>query len=163
MIAMKILRAAALLLTIAGGSAAAHYYEFGGLEIIHPWARATVPSARNGVVYVTIANTGDAADRLIGAESAAAERVELHRHVVEDGVARMRAIEAIGIAPGETTRLAPGGHHIMLFGLTGPLVEWSTFPLTLIFEQAGAIEVEVMIESAVASAPAEDHGEHNAE
>jgi copper(I)-binding protein len=156
------LRALGLFFLLFGaGAAAAHYYEIGGLQIIDPWARATVPSAANGVVYVAISNEGETPDRLIAVETAMAERAELHTVLMEDGVAKMRAIEAIELAPGETALLEPGGDHIMLFGLKGPLIEGETLALRLVFEVAGPIEIELIVEAA--GAGADDHSEHGAE
>lgn len=155
------LRVIALLLLFVAGSAAAHYYEIGGLQFIHPWARATVPSAKNGAVYVEISNEGDMADRLVAVASPAAERAELHIVLMEDGVAKMRPLDALDLAPGETVLLEPGGIHIMLFGLKGPLVEGETLALTLTFEKAGAIDIELTIEAA--GAAADDHGDHSSE
>ncbi|MEX2200545.1 MAG: copper chaperone PCu(A)C [Dongiaceae bacterium] len=156
----RLLHITALFLLFVAGSAAAHYDEIGGLQIIHPWARATVPSASNGVVYVAIANEGETPDRLIAVETAIAERAELHTVLMEDGVAKMRAIEAIELAPGETVLLEPGGDHIMLFGLKGPLIEGETLALRLIFEVAGPIDIELTVEAV--GADGDDHGDHDA-
>ncbi|MDZ4737330.1 MAG: copper chaperone PCu(A)C [Rhodospirillaceae bacterium] len=159
----RLLRIVAVMLLFVSGSAAAHCYEIGGLQIIHPWARATVPSAQNGVVYVAISNEGDTADRLVAVASPAAARAELHTILMEDGVAKMRPLDAIEIAPGETAPLEPGGDHIMLLGLKGPLVEGHKLALTLTFEKAGAIDIELTIEAAGAGAHADDHSEHQTE
>ncbi|MEX0810038.1 MAG: copper chaperone PCu(A)C [Dongiaceae bacterium] len=159
----RLLRIVTVMLLFVAGSAAAHYYEIGGLQIIHPWARATVPSAKNGAIYVAISNEGDTADRLIAVETPMAERAELHTVLMEDGVAKMRPLEALDLLPGETALLEPGGIHIMLFGLKGPLVEGETLALTLTFEKAGAIDIELTIEGAGAGADAEDHSKHETE
>jgi hypothetical protein len=158
----RMLRALCLFFLLIGtGSAAAHYYEIGGLRIVHPWARATVPSAANGVVYVAISNEGDTPDRLIAVETAIAARAELHTVLMEDGVAKMRPIAAIELAPGETALLEPGGDHIMLFGLKGPLIEGEMLAVRLVFEVAGPIDIELIVEPAGAGAG--DHSEHSSE
>jgi copper(I)-binding protein len=64
-----------------------------------------------------------------------------------EGVMRMRQVEAIELPAGETTALQPGGLHIMLFSLQGPLVEGETYPLTLTLEAAGPVELEVQVEA----------------
>jgi periplasmic copper chaperone A len=128
------------------GTAHAHDFKAGDLHIDHPWARATAPQQPNGAAYFTVANEG-AADRLLEAQSPVADRVELHTHDVDSaGVMRMRQVEAIDLPPGETTALEPGGLHVMLIGLENRLVEGEAFPLTLVFEKAGAVEVEVAVE-----------------
>ena len=129
------------------GTALAHDFKAGDLHIDHPWARATAPQQQNGAAYFTVANEG-AADRLLEAQSPVASRVELHTHDVDSaGVMRMRQVEAIDLPAGETTALRPGGLHVMLIGLEDRLVEGEALPLTLVFEKAGAVEVEVAVEA----------------
>ncbi len=146
--------------------AAAHEYKVGQLTIEHPWARASAGNARTGAAFLTVVSAAAEPDRLLSASTPAAASAELHTHMMEsDGVMKMRAVEAVELAPGAATRLAPGGFHIMLMGLTGPLLEDTTFPLTLRFERAGEITVDVMVESVAAKggephdgdAPAADH------
>jgi copper(I)-binding protein len=77
--------------------------------------------------------------------------------VIKDGdVMRMREVQAIELAPGSKTELKPGGYHIMLMDLAGPLKAGDRFPLTLVFEKAGEITVHIMVEKM--SGPAPDHG-----
>lgn len=145
-----------------GSAASAHEFKLGDLMIDHPWACPTIGKTPNGAAYMTLSIHGRDADRLLRAESAVAKRVELHGHLVEDGIVKMRPVEAIEIAAGEPTLLRPGGLHVMLMGLKAPLVEGTYFPLTLVFEHAGRLEVEVKVEAAAASEPPEtkghDHG-----
>jgi hypothetical protein len=137
-----ILAAAGLLLAHA---AAAHEFTLGELSIGHPWARPAVTA--NGAAYFTIVNHGATADRLIGAGSAVAERAELHTHQVDaEGIARMRPVQAVEVAPGGTVAFAPGGLHVMLLGLSSPLQAGTSFPLTLRFEQAGTVDLQVAVE-----------------
>lgn len=141
----------------------AHDYQAGDLFIDHPWARATAPQQRNGAAYLTVTNNGTAADRIVAAESPVAGRVELHTHEVDAaGVMRMRQVEAIELPAGETVGLRPGGLHVMLIGLADRLVEGETFPLTLVLEQAGEVDLEVTVEAVtygVGDAPAMGHGQ----
>lgn len=127
----------------------AHDYTLGDLKIGHPWAR--VSAAQNGAAYMTITATAAMGDRLVSAASPAAGRVELHTHVMEGEVMRMRQVPAIEVKPGEPTALKPGGLHVMLLGLKKPLTEGYAFPLTLTFERAGKIEVEVKVQKDEAS------------
>ncbi|HRY23892.1 MAG: copper chaperone PCu(A)C [Geminicoccaceae bacterium] len=127
------------------GTVQANELTVGEITIDHPWARATAAQQANGAAYLVVDNGGEA-DRILGAASPVAGRVELHNHIDDNGVMRMRRVEAIDLPAGETTALAPGGLHIMLFELGAPLVVGETFPLTLTLEQAGAVEVEVTVE-----------------
>lgn len=125
----------------------AHEFKLGELIVDHPWARASIGQARNGAAYLVVNNGGEAADTLLRVETPVAERAELHSHSMEDGVMKMRPVEGgIEVAPGSPTVLKPAGLHIMLFGLEAPLMEGERFAMTLIFEKAGEIEVEVAIE-----------------
>jgi copper(I)-binding protein len=97
---------------------------------------------------MTLKNNGSAPDRLISATSPAARVVELHTHIREGDVMRMRPVADIPIPPGQTVHLRPGGLHIMLIGLTEPLRQGATVPLTLRFERAGEVQVTLSVESA---------------
>lgn len=128
--------------------ATAHEYRLGGLEIVHPWARASAEGAKNGAAYLDIVSHAETPDRLIAARSPQAASTELHMHMSENGIMTMRPVEAVEIAPGEHVVMRPGSFHIMLLGLSGPLVEGQSFPLVLTFGKAGEIEVSVTIASA---------------
>lgn len=149
--------AAFALAALVATSAFAHDFKLGDLVIDHPWARASIGKAKAGAAYLTITNGGGEADRLISAETPAAKRAELHTHVMKDGVMKMRRLEAVEVAPGEPTVFQPGGLHVMLMGLKAPLTEGETFPLTLNFEKAGAVEITVKIESPKSMEPAMKH------
>lgn len=144
-------------------SAPAHEYKLDALTIEHPWARATIGQSKTGAAYLVVNNGGAEADRLIRVETAAAGRAELHTHSVEDGVMKMRQVQAIAVEPGSPAVLKPGGLHVMLFELKTPLQEGAHFPMTLVFEKAGAIEVEVAVEGiAEMDGGHGDHGGHRA-
>ena len=151
-------------LAVAAMPAIAHDYSIAGIEIGHPWTRATSPSARVGVGYLTLTNNGDTADRLVGASSPAAARAELHMTEMSDGIMRMRAVpDGLEIPPGGTVELAPGGYHLMLMELAQPIAEGDAVPLMLEFEHAGSVEVELMAGSAGATGGAapDQHGGHH--
>ena len=138
---------------------AAQEVQAGDLTIEHPHARATVVVQKNGTAYMVIRNRGSEPDRLLGARTGEAQAAELHGTTVSpEGVARMRPAEAVEIPPGGEAKLAPGGLHLMLVQLKGPLVEGTTFPMTLVFERAGEVEVEVMVEGLGGGG---GHGEHD--
>ncbi|NJO38949.1 MAG: copper chaperone PCu(A)C [Rhizobiales bacterium] len=120
----------------------------GDVMIHDGWARASLGSNPNSAAYMTLENHGDTADKLIKAASPAAEKAELHTHIMENDIAKMRPVEAIEVAPGEPTVLQPGGLHVMLMGLTGKLEEGGTMPVTLTFENAGEVTLDLPIKSA---------------
>ncbi|GGB44062.1 hypothetical protein GCM10011502_16740 [Oceanisphaera marina] len=142
---LKMLLASALLL--GSTAASAHDYHAGELDIAHPWSRPLPPVATTGVAYLKVTNKGDSDDVLLSAESPVAEKVEIHTHVKDGDMMKMRQLEELVIpAHGEQT-LAPGGHHLMLMGLKQVPVEGERFPVTLHFKQAGAVEVEVAVDA----------------
>lgn len=122
------------------------------VEIVEPWARASL-AGRNSAAYMTIVNHGAAQDRLVAAASPVARVVELHTHRMDNGVMRMRPVEAIEVNVGEPAVLRPGGLHVMLIGLTRDLKAGETVPLTLRFETAGERTVEVPVLPAGAAGP----------
>jgi periplasmic copper chaperone A len=140
----SLLTAAALLL--AAGNAFAHSYKLGSLEIGHPWARATPPTAPTAGGFLSVTNTGTVSDRLISVSSPAAETVQIHEMKMEGNVMRMREYEGgLEIAPGATVTLAPGNLHLMMMGLKAPFKQGEKVPMTLVFEKAGKIDVELMV------------------
>lgn len=133
----------------------AHEFKVGDLEIAHPWSRATGQS-RPAVGYLKIRNNGKTPDRLLGASTRIAEHVMLHANIVENGVAKMTPAEGIEIPPGGELVLAPKGeYHLMIMGLKQKLTEGDTFPVTLIFEHAGKVDVTFL----TAAAGATDSGD----
>ncbi|GEO37580.1 hypothetical protein SAE02_17280 [Skermanella aerolata] len=145
-------------LCLAGwsGNAGAHGYKAGSIEVEHPWARSTAPSAPSGAVYMVLSNEGKDADRLISASTPIAEKAELHTHIADDGIMRMRPVSAVEVVPGSPTPFAPGGLHVMLLGLKQSLVSGKAFPLTLNFEKSGSVTIQVEIQGAGAMQPS--HG-----
>lgn len=113
------------------------------IKVHEPWARASILSSRPGAAYVTIEST--TGDRLVVASTPVAKRVMIHNLEASDGIARMKHLEELEIPAGQPVTLAPGGMHLMLMGLRGKLVEGTTFPMTLGFEKAGEITVDVSV------------------
>jgi hypothetical protein len=149
---------ALLALLLMALPAAAHDYKLGALEISQPWARATPPTAPTGGGYLSVKNTGTTPDRLISASSPAAGIVQVHEMKMEGNVMRMREIDGpLEIKPGETVTLAPGGMHLMMMGLKAPLKQGEKVPLTLVFEKAGKIDVELVVVPIGATPSAHEH------
>ena len=142
---------AALLLAMP---AAAQEVRAGDLSITRPWTRAAGQNG-TGAGFLAIANRGTAADRLVGASSPVARVTEIHTHMREGDILRMRPVPAIDIPPGETVTLQPGGFHLMLIGLKEPLIQGQTVPVTLRFERAGEVQVNLTILPAGARGPVE--------
>ncbi len=126
------------------------------VTVEQPWARATAEHAENGAAYATL--TAGAADRLTGASTPVAARVEVHEIVHDNGVMRMRELaDGLKLEAGKKVTLAPGGYHLMLTGLKQPLKPGETFPLTLNFAAEPAVTVTVTVTAPGASAAPMDH------
>ena len=153
---MRILSTAvALAAALATGSCPALDVAAGSLRIRHPIARATAPGQQTSGAYMTIVNDG-AADRLVAASAPVAASVELHEMKLEGDVMRMRRVDGIELGGGRSVDLQPGGYHVMFLGLTGPLLDGSSFPMTLHFEKAGDVAIRVEVRSPAAE-PAPHH------
>jgi periplasmic copper chaperone A len=124
----------------------AHQFELGKLVIGHPWSRPTPAGMSMGVAYLSITNNGAEPDVLIGASSAAAASVQIHQTTISEGMARMRPLAEVKIAPGATVKIEPGGIHLMLVDLHEPLQPGKSVPLTLEFRHAGKVTVQLSVE-----------------
>jgi copper(I)-binding protein len=131
------------------------------IQIETPWARATPGGATTGAAYMTIDNKSKSADRLTGASSDVAKRLQIHEMKVVNGVMKMREITGgLSLPAGGSVTLKPGGYHVMLIGLNKALKEGEKFPLTLVFEKAGKVSIEVPVQSVGAmhsNTPSMDH------
>ena len=138
------------LLAVAGVAAAA---QTPTVKVEHAWARATPGGAKTAALYMTLLNKGGDDDRLVSVATPVAGQAEVHSTTTENGVMRMRPVEALDVKAGTSTILKPGGYHVMLMDLKAPLVAGQSFAVTLTFENAGKIDVTVTVEKAGATAP----------
>jgi copper(I)-binding protein len=146
---------AALLAALLAAPAGAEEVKAGDLVITQAWTRATPGGARTGGGFLTIENKGSTADRLIGGSGDIADRIEVHEMSMKDGVMTMRPLEkGLAIGPGKTVKLAPGGYHLMMFELKGPLKQGDKVPLTLEFERAGKVKLTFDVQGIGAPGPA---------
>lgn len=147
MIAPAPLRAAVALVAaaLAASAPAAEPQRVGAVEIARPWVRATLGTVSVTAGYMVLRSTDGKPDRLLGAATPAAERVELHAHAMEGGVARMREVPAIEVPGTGAVALEPGGFHLMIVGVKAPLAAGATIRLTLRFERAGVGEIVVPV------------------
>ena len=157
---MKFLRSilAATAVASAALGAAAHGFKAGDIDIGHPYARVTLPGQPTGGAYMSFDNHG-APDRLVSVQTAAAKSVELHSSTLEGDVMRMRQVDAIDLPANKAIVLQPGGWHLMLIGLKAPLKQGDSFPMTLKFEKAGEVVVDVKVQAVPPATPA-SHAHH---
>lgn len=137
------------LLCLAAGISPA----LGQVKVEAAWARPTVPGQQGGGGFMTLHS--ERADRLLGGSTPLAERFELHSMSMQGDVMQMRQVEAIALPAGQKVELKPGGLHVMFIGLKQPLTQGSKVPVTLRFERAGDVKVEMAVMSR--PAPASEH------
>jgi hypothetical protein len=136
------------------GAALAQEVRAGDLVITRAWARATPGGAKVGGAYLTIENKGATADRLTGGSADIAGKVEVHEMATKNGVMTMRPLDSgLTIDPGKTVKLAPGGYHLMMFGLKSPLKQGDKVPVTLDFEKAGQVKLSFDVQGVGAQGP----------
>lgn len=147
---------AALIMTAAAASASAC-----GLQIKDGWARATVEGMNMSGAFMVIHNCNKTDDRLTGGSSPVAERVEVHTHINDNGVMRMREVEGgLTLPAGAHTELKPGSYHIMFMGLKRPLKAGETVPVTLTFKNAKPHTVQLPVQTAPKTS-AHSHHHHS--
>ena len=144
LLAAPLLAAFALL-----GSAVAH----AEVIVAEPWVRATVPAQKATGAFMQIRNTSDAERKLVKAESPVAKTVELHNHVNENGVMKMRPVTHIVVPAHGKAELKPGSYHVMLIDLKAPLKEGEAVPLTLSFDDGSTQRVDAPVRKPHDGAP----------
>lgn len=130
------------------------------ITVQEAYARSAMPGAKTGAAFMVIANSGDEDDRLVSVASDAAAKVELHTHKDEgNGVMKMVHVEEGFVIPAQGEHvLQRGGDHVMFMGLTAPFEQGSTVAVTLSFEKAGDVDVEIPVD--LERQP--EHGSHGA-
>jgi copper(I)-binding protein len=129
----------------------------GDIEVRDAWIRQPPPGA-NAAAYMTIANAGESARRLVAVRSDVADRLELHRTTVENGVARMTRVEEVELPAGAEVALAPRGLHLMLIKPKS-LSEGDSIELTLELDGGEVLAVTVAVRKHAAGAG--DHAGHH--
>ena len=131
-----------------------------GIQVEEPWARASVEGMKMSGAFMKINNDTNAQDFLVGGNSPVAERVEVHTHVNDNGVMRMREVKGgVPLEAKGVTELKPGSYHVMFMGLKKPLKEGETVPVTLKFKKAKPITVDVPVKNVPKAA--DDAHNHN--
>jgi periplasmic copper chaperone A len=154
-ISLSRLAYAVLISTLLAAPAGAQEVRAGDLVITQAWSRATPGGAKVAGGYLTIENKGSVPDRLIGASTDVAAKLQVHEMATDNGVMTMRPLESgLAIDPGKTVKLAPGGYHLMMFDLKSPLKQGDKLPVTLEFEKAGKVQLSLDVQGIGAQAPA---------
>ncbi len=164
--AMAIFLAVAMapfLFAVSLADARAQDVTVGAVTISDAWSPPLPPVAESGVAYLKLSNHEMKADRLVSASAPVSERVEFHTSVKSGSMMMMEKMQAIGLPAHGNEALVPGGMHLVLIKLKAPLQKDTRFPLTLTFEHAGTVTVDVAVRSPARAngAPAMDHHKHD--
>jgi periplasmic copper chaperone A len=127
------------------------------LHIEQPWAAPTLAGVDVSAGYLVIDNETASDDRLLSATSPRAERVEIHDMTLDGAVMQMRPVERLTIPAGQTVTLAPGGMHLMFYGVAEPFAEGQNIPLQLTFGVAGTIDVTLPVRRALPETHSDGH------
>ena len=143
-----------MLLAAAAVSFALPAFAEGTITVVDPYARF-MPGAKAGAAFMVIENTGAEDDRLIDARSDISMKTELHTHKAGDGgmMQMVHVPEGFVIPAGGTHALARGGDHVMFMGLKSMPQQGDKVPVTLVFEKAGEVVVEVPVDMMREDAP----------
>ncbi|MFK8331144.1 copper chaperone PCu(A)C [Pseudomonas sp. BJa5] len=137
----------------------AHEYTKGDLHIAHPWSQELPPNAPNVAAYFIVHNNGSSADTLLGVDSPISDNAQLHEHVHKDGLMKMQQVQSVEVPAGKELVFAPGAYHVMLMQPKDRslLSDGKHFPLTLHFQKAGDITVEVAVQKQAPDDTAHTH------
>ncbi|MBF8754446.1 copper chaperone PCu(A)C [Pseudomonas guariconensis] len=146
-------------LLLPGAFANAHEYTVGDLHIAHPWSLELPPNAPNVAAYFVVHNNGQQDDRLLSVDSPITDDAQLHEHAkTADGLMKMQQVPSVAVPAGKNLTFAPSAYHVMLMQPKerSMLTDGKRFPLTLHFEKAGDITVEVAVQK---HPPADQQGQ----
>ena len=149
------LLAAGLMLSLGALAGAAD-----SVTVQDPYVRLAPPNAPATGAFMVIRNGGDKDVKVVKASNPASKVTELHTHLNEGGVMKMRPVPAIEVkAKGEAV-LKPGGLHVMLIDLKAPMKEGDVVPITLGFDDGSSKQVDAKVVRPSAAATPMDHKHH---
>lgn len=148
----------ALLVAASGSTFAAGSAD--SVSVVDPYVRLLPPGAKATAAFMLLKNAGDADAKLVKAESAAAKKVELHTHLDEGGVMKMRPVQAIDIKAKGETALKPGSFHIMMIEPAAGMKEGDKIAVTLGFGDGSSKNIEAVVRKPAAAPAAMDHSAH---
>lgn len=128
------------------------------LSVVDPYVRQAPPSARATGAFMTIRNTSDKTVQVVKAASSVAKVTELHNHINDNGVMRMRQVKEISVPAKGEVQLKPGSYHVMLIDMQAPLKEGDTVAITLGFSDGGTLTVQAPVRNPLAEMPMKNMG-----
>jgi copper(I)-binding protein len=130
------------------------------IEVEEPWARATTPGTTLAAGYMLIRNSAEDRDRLLSVSSPRARKVETHVTLKDGNIMRMREVPGYEVPGRGRVELKPGGAHMMFIDIKQPFKAGEKIPVTLRFEKAGEVKVELEVRAAGTAAGTGGASEH---
>lgn len=140
----KLILSTFLVASMGGGILTAAATE---VEVSNGWVKESIPGSENGAGYFTITNVGTETATIVGAATSASRAIEVHQHILRDGMMRMRRVPELAIAPNETVVFQPGGYHLMLFGVKNPFRISDNVEFTLKFSDGDEVAFQAEVKS----------------
>lgn len=130
------------------------------VRVAGAYVRAVPPGQPNSAAFMSLSNVGSKPHALVAAQSPVAETLELHTHLVEGGMMKMRRVDRIDIPAGGSVALDPGGNHLMLIGLKRFLKPDQDIELILRYEDQSTQKLQVPVRTIEATLMQHDHSKH---
>ena len=128
------------------------------VTVDEPYVRLAPPNAPATGAFMVIKNAGDKDVKVVKADNPASKATELHTHLNENGVMKMRPVAAIDVKSKGEAVLKPGGLHVMLINLNAPMKEGDVVPITLTFDDGSSKKVDAkVVKTMAAGMPAIEH------
>jgi copper(I)-binding protein len=115
------------------------------VTVVDPYVRAVPPGQPNSAAFMQLQNNSTTKHAIVKAESPVSNVVELHTHIMEGGVMKMRQVKQIDVPAQGRTTLKPGGLHVMFLGLKSELKSGQLVPVTLIFEDGSKTTIHAQV------------------
>jgi len=128
------------------------------VTVNEPYVRLAPPNAPATAAFMVIKNAGDKDVKVVKADSPASKVTELHTHLNENGVMKMRPVAAIDVKSKGEAVLKPGGLHVMLIDMKAPMKEGDVVPITLTFDDGSSKKIDAkVVKPMAAGMPAMEH------
>ena len=127
------------------------------ITVQDPYVRLAPPNAPATGAFMVIKNTGDKDVKVLKADNPASRVTELHTHLNENGVMKMRPVPAIEVKAKGQAVLQPGGLHVMMIDLKAPMKEGDVVPITLSFDDGSSKQVDAKVVRPMAAGMPMEH------
>lgn len=115
------------------------------VSVADPYVRMVPPGATATAAFMVLKNGGAKDVKVVKADNPASKVTELHTHINEGGMMKMRQVKDIAVKAKGETALKPGGLHVMLIEMKAPMKEGDVIPITLTFDDGSSKKVDAKV------------------